>query len=182
MVHLYPCWGLIWAALPLRKGWNRQNWISFITWSTSQEIESLASEIFDLQNRYGFPGLVSECKGLIKTYGLPYILNGQLNLSKVAWKKSIKSGMIEHSEKLIKEKSCQYSKLKYITFENENLQLKDSVQSMQLRDARTMFCIRSGMVKTKMNMKSSRNYSMDSWKCNDCRSMDFQSHIVWYPA
>ena len=29
-----------------------------------QESESLASEIFDLQNRYGFPGLVSEFKGL----------------------------------------------------------------------------------------------------------------------
>ena len=42
--------------------------------------------------------------------------------------------------------------------------------------------IRSGMVKTKMNMKNNRNYSMDLWKCDDCRSMDSQSHIVWCPA
>ena len=65
----------------------------------NQESESLAGEIFDLQNRYGFPGLVSECKGLIKAYGLPDVLNEKLNLSKAAWKNSIKSGMMAHSEK-----------------------------------------------------------------------------------
>jgi hypothetical protein len=90
--------------------------------------------------------------------------------------------MMAHSEKCIKEEFCQYSKLKNKNFENENLQLKDYVQSMKLRDARTMFRIRSGMVKTKMNMKNSRSYSMDLWKCDDCRSMDSQSHIVWCPA
>jgi hypothetical protein len=148
----------------------------------SQESESLAGEIFDLQNRSGFPGLVSECKGLIKAYGLPDVLNEKLNLSKAAWKNSIKSGMMAHSEKCIKEEFCQYSKLKNKIFENENLQLKDYIQSMKLRDARTMFRIRSGMVKTKMNMKNSRSYSMDLWKCDDCRSMDSQSHIVWCPA
>ena len=114
----------------------------------SQESESLAGEIFDLQNKNGFPGLVSECKGLIKSYRLPDIINGQLNLTKIAWKKSVKSGLMEHSEKAIKEKFGQNSKLKNKNFENEKFQLKDYVQSMKLRDARTMFRIRSGNVKS----------------------------------
>ena len=84
----------------------------------SQESESLAGEIFDLQNKYGFPGLASECKGLIKSYGLPDIINGQLNLTKIAWKKSVKSGLMEHSGKAVKEEFGHYSKLKNKNFEN----------------------------------------------------------------
>ena len=63
--------------------------------------------------------------------------------------------------------------------ENEVLELKDYVKSMKLRDARTLFLIRSGMINAKMNMKSNTKYSMDLWRCDDCRSMDSQSHIIW---
>ena len=61
---------------------------------------------------------VSDYKGLIKTYGLPYIINGQLNLTKIAQKKLIKSCVMEHSEKSIKEELGRYSKLKVF---NHNL-------------------------------------------------------------
>ena len=60
--------------------------------------------------------------------------------------------------------------------------MKDYVKSMKLRDARTLFRIRSGMINVKMNMKNNLKYSMDLWRCDDCRSMDSQSHIIWCPA
>ena len=53
---------------------------------------------------------------------------------------------------------------------------------MKLRDARTLFRMRSGMINAKMTMKSKTKYSMDLWRCDDCRSMDSQSHIIWCPA
>ena len=56
------------------------------------------------------------------------------------------------------------------------------MKSMKLRDARTLFRMRSGMINAKMNMKSNTSYSMDLWRCDDCRSMDSQSHIIWCPA
>ena len=82
MVRQYPYRGLTWAVLQWRKGWNRILFEFYSPLDLPEESgsESLAGEIFDLQTQYGFPGLVSECKGLIKTYGLPDIINGQLSL------------------------------------------------------------------------------------------------------
>jgi hypothetical protein len=147
-----------------------------------QESESLAGEVFDLQARYGFPGLVSECNKLMKTYGLPNIVQDNLGLSKFVWKKTVKNCLIETSEKSIKKEFEKYSKLMNKNLENEVLELKDYVKSMKLRDARTLFRMRSGMINAKMNMKSNTSYSMDLWRCDDCRSMDSQSHIIWCPA
>ena len=76
-----------------------------------QESESLAGEVFDLQARYGFPGLVSECNTLMKTYGLPNIVQDNLGLSKFVWKKTVKNCLIETSEKSIKKEFEKYSKL-----------------------------------------------------------------------
>ena len=147
-----------------------------------QESESLAGEVFDLQARYGFPGLVSECSNLINNFGLPNIIQENLCLSKIAWKNTVKTCIKETSEKSIKKEFEKYSKLVNKDFEKENLEVKDYVKSMKLRDARTLFRIRSGMINVKMNMKNNLKYSMDLWRCDDCRSMDSQSHIIWCPA
>ena len=31
-------------------------------------------------------------------------------------------------------------------------------------------------------MKSNQKYAAELWRCNECMSMDSQSHIVWCPA
>ena len=53
---------------------------------------------------------------------------------------------------------------------------------MSLRQARTNFRIRSNMIRTKMNRKSSPKFSNELWKCDDFLSLDSQSHIMWCPA
>ena len=90
--------------------------------------------------------------------------------------------MKDNSEKSIKREFAKYSKLMNKNLEEESLQIKDYVESMKLRDARMLFRLRSGMVNAKMNRKNDRQYSMDLWRCNDCHSMDSQSHIMWCPA
>ena len=163
-----------------------QNKLNFVHHLVSQrdqeESESLAGEVFNLQAKYGFPGLVTECRKYIQTYKLPNIIDDKLKLSKLQWKNCIKAGMKDNSEKSIKKEFAKYSKLMNTNLEEESLQIKDYVESMKLRDARMLFRLRSGMVNAKMNRKNDRQYSMDLWRCDDCRSMDSQSHIMWCPA
>ena len=54
---------------------------------------------------------------------------------------------------------------------------------MKLRNSRTMFRARSSMLRdVKMNQKLNPRYAAELWKCDDCMSMDSQSHILWCPA
>ena len=144
--------------------------------------KSLASEIFDLQARYDFPGLVSECRNLIQLYGLPNIIDRKTEVSKNQWKNLVKSNILKQSQKNIQSEFSNYSKLMDKNLEKENFQLKDYVKNMKLRDARTNFRIRSGMINAKMNRKNDPKYALELWKCDDCFSMDSQAHIVWCPA
>ena len=60
--------------------------------------------------------------------------------------------------------------------------MKSYITEMKLREARTLFRVRSSMIPVKMNMKSNTKYAQELWKCDDCMSMDSQSHILWCPA
>ena len=75
-----------------------------------------------------------------------------------------------------------YSKLKEIGKSEESLGIKDYLKNMSLRDSRTMFRIRSFMTNVKMNKKSDKTYAEALWKCDFCKSLDSQSHILWCPA
>ena len=52
------------------------------------ESESLGGEIYDLQVKYNFPGLVNECREMLDIYNLPNIIDGRGNqtYSKTIWK------------------------------------------------------------------------------------------------
>ena len=60
------------------------------------------------------------------------------------------------------------------------LEMKPYLSQMNLRQS--MFRARSSMLQVKMNQKSNPAFSAKSWKCDDCLSVDFQSHILWCPA
>ena len=144
--------------------------------------ESLAGEIFELQSKYRFPGLVTECRKLIETYKLPNIIDEKLNLSKVQWKSLVKNSIHDESLKTIRQEFKRFSKLENKNLEDEELEIKPYVKNMKLRNARTNFRIRGSMLKTKMNMKHNEVFANDLWKCDDCLSMDSQAHIIWCPA
>ena len=144
--------------------------------------DSLAGEIFDLQAKYDFPGLVTECRQFLQTYDLPNIIDRKIEVTKNQWKSLVKAKLNSISQKEIYSEFSKYSKLTGKNFENESLDIKDYVKNMKLRDARTNFRIRSNMLNFKMNRKNDQMYAQDLWKCDDCHSMDSQAHIVWCPA
>ena len=130
--------------------------------------ESLGAEFYEIQAKLRFPGLINECRNLIKFYSLPNIIDLSINYSKQAWKNIVKKGVQNKSEILLKEKLKNYSKLSEIDLSNEGLVLKDYVKHMTLRNARTKFRIRSHILDVKMNRKSDPMYAKNLWKCDFC--------------
>ena len=84
----------------------------------------------------------------------------------------VKEAILKKSEKAIKLKMQNYSKLRDKDYGSENLDVKPYIVQMKLREARTLFRIRSSMIHAKMNMKSNKQYADALWKCDDCMSMD----------
>ena len=52
---------------------------------------------------------------------------------------------------------------------------------MSMALARLNFIVRSRMTNTKMNQQSDKAHAKSLWKCDECRNIDSQSHIVWCP-
>ena len=159
-----------------------QRKLNFIYHIKTLERGSLAGEMYDLQVKYDFPGLVSEGKKLISMYRLPDIIEENASMTKLAWKRLVREAIQRKSEKDVQTSFSGYSKLSDKGLENENLELKKYIQDMSLRQARINFRIRSNMITTKMNMKGSPKFANELWKCDDCLSLDSQSHIMWCPA
>ena len=146
------------------------------------ESQSLGNEFYTLQVQLNLPGLIKECRDLIKVYNLPDIIDSNENCSKETWNNIVKKRVRAKSESDIKKEFSKYSKLKHLNMESESLVLKDYISEMSLRNARTKFRIRSHMIDTKFNRKSDKKYATDLWRCDQCRSIDSQSHIIWCPA
>ena len=146
------------------------------------ESQSLGNEFYTLQVQLNLPGLIKECRDLIKVYNLPDIIDSNENCSKETWNNIVKKRVRAKSESDIKKEFSKYSKLKHLNMESESLVLKDYISEMSLRNARTKFRIRSHMIDTKFNRKSDKKYAADLWRCDQCRSIDSQSHIIWCPA
>ena len=156
--------------------------LNFLHHLQNLESQSLASEIYQTQVKFNFPGLVYECRKLLSEYNLPNIIDEETGFSKQNWSKMVKNVVKQKSETNIYEEFKGYSKLKNKGYENEKLEIKEYIMKMTLRDSRTFFKVRSSMLKTKMTMKSNQKYAAELWRCNECMSMDSQSHIVWCPA
>ena len=159
-----------------------QKKLNFLHHIQSLESESLANEIYNLQKSFNFPGLVNECRKMIKEYGLPDIIDDKLTFSKNQWKTLVKEAIQKKSRTNIFEEFRKYSKLSKRDLEKEKFELKSYIYKMKLRDARTYFRIRSSMIPAKMNMKGNPKFAAELWRCDDCQSMDSQSHILWCPA
>ena len=110
---------------------------------------SLGAEFYDIQVKLKYSGLVNECRNLIRFYDLPNIIDPNIDHSKQVWKNLVKDLI---KVLIIKETMREYSKLKEL--ETENLELKEYVKEMTVRNARTKFRLCSHMLKVKMNRKS----------------------------
>ena len=72
----------------------------------------MAKQIYEEQLNSGWPGLISECKGIIKEWDLPDILNEEHGLSKGQWKTRInEAAKIMNGQLLTLMMKDGYSKL-----------------------------------------------------------------------
>ena len=65
--------------------------LNFIFHIINMDKSSLSSQVYELQEKLNLPGLVRECKEIIKDLNLPNIF--QVKMSKYQWKEKVKSAI-----------------------------------------------------------------------------------------
>ena len=147
----------------------------------SLEDDCLAKEIYSEQLSAGWPGLVTECRDIIKEWDIPDIINQDQHISSKEWKRIIRQEAKIQNEKMLLEDISKKSKLSEMI--NETYELKPYLSEMKMNDARLNFALRSRMVKCKMNYFNDPKYRAEMWRCDSCRTcIDSQSHILYCPA
>ena len=142
---------------------------------------SLAKQIYDQQKQNNFPGLILECKELMKKYDVEDITEAKSIPTKTAWKKMVQSKVKDfYQTELIKEIKEKYSKLEDIDTENEKFEPKEYLKELDLSQARIKFKLRSRMIEVKNNFK--RGQQNENLECQGCQiSIDTQDHILFCP-
>ena len=142
--------------------------------------DSLAKQVFNVQNKLALPGLVEECQEYLVKFGISDITK----YSKPQWKRLILDKIDSlNKATLLDTMKCKYKKLDHQKFAEENFELQPYLIDLQTNQARNKFRIRSFMTKTvKMNFPSDEGYKRQLWKCQHCPNIDTQSHIQHCPA
>ena len=140
--------------------------------------DSLASQVASVQEHLGFPGLVHECKKLMKSYSLSNIRS----YSKQQWKCIVRKAVLIANRNDLLEKAKNYKKIDDHTMSQEQSTLKPYFRELNVPDARLYFAVRSKMTKTvQMNYKGVDKFRKNHWKCVKCGVPDTQEHIVQCP-
>ena len=144
---------------------------------------SLAKEIFEVQQADNLPGLVNECKSLIKKLKLPDIFEEKVNsgLSKLTWKRLVNRAIVKYEESNLRNIISEKSKLKDGPLSSESFEPKEYISRLNLSKSRVKFLLRSKMLDAKFNY--SAKYENELWQCDSCCSaIETQSHLVFCPA
>ena len=102
---------------------------------------SLANEIFELQKKFNTPGFVNEGRRLLERFSLPNIIDEKHPISRLQWKKMVKSAIHENYEKELKLQISTSSKLREGPMAAENFEEKPYLTEMSMSDARMLFRI-----------------------------------------
>ena len=138
---------------------------------------SLASQVYDIQEKLNLPGFVKECKEIIKDLNLPNIFD--IKMSKNQWKEKVKSAIRIKNENDIKDKMEESKKLKDSELMKEKWEIKKYIKELNLHDARIIFKHRTSMSQyVKFNFKNEKQYAKDLWKC-ECGKIDTEAHLIW---
>ena len=128
---------------------------------------ALAKKFADIQDKNNFPGLIAECKLLLRKYELSDLIID--DYSKLAWKKLVKNAIVaKFKEKLLSDMK-KYKKIDHVRKVNEEFGLQNYLKNMSLKNARMKFAIETEMVeKIKFNFMSDIQYEKQNWACDYC--------------
>ena len=113
---------------------------------------SLAKQIFIIQEKLSYPGLVKECRELIQELRL----SDARILSKKQWKSIVKRRIHQKNKDEILGSMASYKKIGKIKSATETFGVKPYLRENLLSDARLLFSSKCEMLKrVKMNQKNS---------------------------
>ena len=177
-----PCPALAWDTASISVEYRvYQKKLLFLFHLINLEESSLANEIFILQKNHNIPGFVKEGRQLLEKFSLPNIIDQNLKISKLQWKKMVRKAVNENYGNLLKSQISGYSKLKEGPMVSENFEEKSYLTEMSMMDARLLFRIRCKTNDIQMNQQSNKTFAKQLWKCSECGNIDTQSHVLWCP-
>ena len=144
------------------------------------EENTLANEILFVQENKHLPGLVHECKSLIKSLNLSNLFDEKVSstCSKLMWKNRVNKAIVEFEESNLKILFSSKSKLKDGPIMGESFGQNGYISDLTLYKARMKFQMRSKMVDAKFNF--SAKYEKELWRCDSCLSaIETQSHLMF---
>ena len=128
---------------------------------------ALARKFSEIQQENNFPGLMSECKLLLRKYKL-----NEHNIhesSKLSWKNKVKHAIVTLFKEYIVESMKSYKKVDHEKKKNEEFGLKSYLMNMNLDNGRMMFAIETEMVeKIKFNYMNNIQYENENWAYDYC--------------
>ena len=96
--------------------------------------DTLARQIAETQEQFGFPGLIKECKALLNKYELP----NPDTTSRIRWKLLVKKANSANRKDLL-DKMKTYKKLDFAAISNEKSGLQSYFLDLNVPDARLLF-------------------------------------------
>ena len=147
--------------------------------------DTLAREIYEVQNKLELPGLLSECKEFL-------VVNGVTDLSKYSklqWKSMVDRIIkLMNKDDILNMMKKPYKKISYQDHVNEKFQVQPYLKTMNISEARMRFKLKTGMTPTvQMNFPSSAKFVNNLWTCVGCtpastdtdRQLVGRSLILW---
>ena len=128
--------------------------------------DAVAKQLAKSQVNNNFPGLMDECKTLLRKYDIE---DEPTKFTKIAWKKKVKDSVTNIAAKNILNKMKKYKKIDFEKKVEEKFELKEYMKTMNLHRARTKFSIETKMMpQFKFNYMSVKEYEKSNWSCNFC--------------
>ena len=120
---------------------------------------------------------MKEVQELCESLRIPDVTRNRENEeNKAKWKIKIEEAVERKNEREIKEKIRRYEKLEIMKDEEDSK--KEYLEQLTLSEARTLFRVRTRMVKCKMNQSGDKKNKSSLWKCGECGFIDSQAHII----
>ena len=153
--------------------------------------DSLAREVFQVQEDLNLPGLLQDCQEFLVKNGI----SNFFKYSKTQWKTLVKAEILKLNKARVLQKMIGYKKINYEKHLNEPYQLQPYLKNLNIADARLRYKLKTHMTPTiMMNFPSDIKFSEQLWTCTGCGNgsdkadgqagdrRDTQTHIMICPG
>ena len=153
--------------------------------------DTLAREIFEVQQELNLPGLHLECRNFLVKTGVTDIKN----FTSTQWKKFVKTEVLKaNMVDILNQMRKPYKKISHSDHVQEEFQLQPYLETLSIPDARLKFKLKTGMTPTvRMNFPSDTDFARKLWTCPGCSDdkaeyatvegmRDTQAHILSCPG